>query len=217
MALGPGDQHARTDALDQRDRLLVAQRANRPPGIGNWELVELLGVGGFGEVWMARHPQLKGIAPVALKFCLDRSAADVLRNEADLLDRVMQQSAHRGIVPLRQAYLDADPLCLEYELVPGGDLVADAVRKVLAERLSVQVVTVRIDIISSKLRQRFARAGEPYTGLHRGNGGHLGAQNDFVDLALARSELAAHRDRARYVAGVEIALRSGVARCLPTK
>jgi parallel beta-helix repeat protein len=95
---------------------------DRPSGVGNWELDELLGIGGFGEVWLARHPRLKGIAPVALKFCLDPSAASILRHEADLLDRVMRQSDHPGIVPLRQAYLDAEPLCLEYEYVPGGDL-----------------------------------------------------------------------------------------------
>jgi parallel beta-helix repeat protein len=94
----------------------------RPAGIGNWELEELLGLGGFGEVWKARHPRLKGIPAVALKFCLDPSASQVLRHEAALLDQVMQHGTHPGIVPLRQAYLDAEPLCLEYEYVAGGDL-----------------------------------------------------------------------------------------------
>ena len=36
----------------------------------------------------------------------------------------MQQGKHPGIVPLRQAYLDREPLCLEYEYVNGGDLAA---------------------------------------------------------------------------------------------
>jgi serine/threonine protein kinase len=77
-------------------------------------------VGGFGEVWLARNPHLP--EPVALKFCLDPSAARVLRHEAALLGRVRSHGHHPGIVALKHTYLNADPPCLEYEFVAGGDL-----------------------------------------------------------------------------------------------
>jgi formylglycine-generating enzyme required for sulfatase activity/serine/threonine protein kinase len=101
-------------------RLPRFKPGDRPAGIGDWELEELLGVGGFGEVWKARNPHLA--EPVALKFCLDPAAARVLRNEAALLGRVMSQGKHPGIVRLLHTYLGADIPCLEYEYVAGGDL-----------------------------------------------------------------------------------------------
>ena len=93
---------------------------DRPPGVGDWELVEMLGMGGFGEVWKARSAYLQ--EPAALKFCLDPHAARMLRNEAALLGRVMSQGRHPGIVALLDTYLNGDPPCLKYEYVAGGDL-----------------------------------------------------------------------------------------------
>jgi len=86
------------------------------------ELVELLGVGGFGEVWKAKNPHLQSAEPVALKFCLDPDAADTLKRESQVLDRVVSHGTHPGIVRLLRTYLQADPPCLEYEYVDGGSL-----------------------------------------------------------------------------------------------
>jgi formylglycine-generating enzyme required for sulfatase activity len=118
-------------ALDEPDDVLPLlpahlprfQAGDRPlPGI-DWELVELLGAGGFGEVWKARNPHFDAVPPVALKFCLDPAAKDrLLRHEAAILNQVMRQGKHPGIVALQHTYLSADPPCLEYEYVEGGDL-----------------------------------------------------------------------------------------------
>lgn len=92
----------------------------QPEGIGNWTLRELLGCGGFAEVWRADNPAGE---PAALKFCLEPASYDSLKNEWQLL-RQLQTLARgqHGIVRLREEHLAARIPCLVFDYIPGGDL-----------------------------------------------------------------------------------------------
>src|SRR5262249_32896116 len=73
--------------------------------------------------------------------CLDTGAARQLHHEA-ALNRVLAQGRHPGIVRLRHVHLHADPPCLEYEYVAGGDVggwvrAAGAAEAGLGGRLSL--------------------------------------------------------------------------------
>ncbi|HQY88914.1 MAG TPA: serine/threonine-protein kinase, partial [Tepidisphaeraceae bacterium] len=87
-------------------------------------LQELLGVGGFGEVWRAKNPNLKSAPMVAVKFCLHPSAIDSLQRERDLLDRLQSIAPHPGIVRLRNVNLENATPWLEYDLIEGGTLAS---------------------------------------------------------------------------------------------
>ncbi len=91
--------------------------------IEDLRLKELLGIGAFGEVWKAEKLSDPKGQTVALKFCLTSDSVRYLRHETGLLQRIVKQVGEKkGIVQLRRAWLEADPPCLEYEFVNGGDL-----------------------------------------------------------------------------------------------
>lgn len=93
--------------------------------VGRWQLVQLIGSGGFSEVWQAQHRDFPN-RTAALKFCLDSGAAhelDALVRETGLLSRLEKAaSLHPGIVPILETYLENNPPCLAYEYVEGGTL-----------------------------------------------------------------------------------------------
>ena len=95
------------------------------PNLEMWVLQRLLGGGGFGEVWLARHER-KGEA--AVKFCTDPAARHKLvTHEKAVVLRVMKYAAdHPNIVPLLECNLSGDIPWLMYEYVEGGTL-AEAV------------------------------------------------------------------------------------------
>ncbi len=113
-----------TGDVKRSERAYRFRPGDRPLRDVDLELVRPLGMGGFGEVWLARNPSRPHLPPVVLKFCLDAEAARTLRREVSLLDRVAALGDHPGVVKLLDTYLAAETPCLEYEYVEGGDLAA---------------------------------------------------------------------------------------------
>ncbi len=91
---------------------------------GDWELLELLEVGTFGEAWKARDTRTLEAPPVVLHFCLDAAGKQALRGGEGLLERVLIRADHPGFLRLQRAYLEAEPPCLQYESFEAGDLGA---------------------------------------------------------------------------------------------
>jgi serine/threonine protein kinase len=124
-----GEQVSTQERAEFYQSLLPARRSafrenawvphRNPP----WQLVQLLGAGGFGEVWEARHPQLNN--RFAVKFCQDEASAKVLKQEAAALFRLQKElPEHPNIVRLLDLQLDKEPYWLAFEYVPGGTLEA---------------------------------------------------------------------------------------------
>jgi serine/threonine protein kinase/class 3 adenylate cyclase len=88
-----------------------------------WVLEKMLGEGGFGEVWLARH-RLLGHQSV-FKFCFRADRARSLRREVTLF-RVMKErfGAHPHIVSVRDVFLEEPPYYIEMDYSDGQDLRA---------------------------------------------------------------------------------------------
>jgi serine/threonine protein kinase/DNA-binding winged helix-turn-helix (wHTH) protein len=110
-ALRPGDEAT----LGWRPALALTV-----PGRNEWTLLDKLGEGGFGEVWLAGHAS--GERRV-FKFCFDASRLRGLKREATLFQILKDELGDRDdIAKVLDWNFDEPPYFLESEYTEGGSL-----------------------------------------------------------------------------------------------
>jgi hypothetical protein len=96
---------------------------HRPRGVGDLDLQEYLGGGGFGEVYRAYSASLPAARPVVLKFCHAPDGARYLRHEARILDAIHGRGGVQGIVEVQATFCDnIDVPALRFPWIEGFTL-----------------------------------------------------------------------------------------------
>jgi formylglycine-generating enzyme required for sulfatase activity len=94
-----------------------------PPGLDNWKLRELLGVGETAETWIAEEEGNPGHR-AAIKFPTDDETRKAVVEQQALFHEVFKLVDEPGVVPLSAVYLETDPPALESKFASGYDLAS---------------------------------------------------------------------------------------------
>jgi class 3 adenylate cyclase/tetratricopeptide (TPR) repeat protein len=91
------------------------------PGRPGWKVDQKLGVGGFGEVWLAQHQRSQDQR--VFKFCFDAERVRSFKREMTFFRLLREGLGERDdIVRLLDVRLDQPPFFVESEYVATGDL-----------------------------------------------------------------------------------------------
>jgi uncharacterized protein YkwD len=123
-------QDGGTDTLAGGRAARTPKACHMPPSLGRYRLEELVGVGGFGQVWRAFDPQL--CRPVAVKVVRPERVGTPDQTEKLLAEgQRMAQLRHHGIVPVYDVGLDGGRCYIVSEFIEGGSLA----ERIVAARL----------------------------------------------------------------------------------
>ena len=117
------DKALRNSSVEEAELLGWRPAAGLPlPSHPEWRLIEKLGEGGVGEVWLAGNEQLH--EQHVFKFCFDADKLRTLKRELTLF-RVIRKhlGERRDIAQLHDVHLDRPPFFLESDYSEHGDLV----------------------------------------------------------------------------------------------
>jgi serine/threonine protein kinase len=184
-----GDLHSTRPTVDHRSEEshtddLPADRVNAPQELGRYQLRELLGRGGFAEVWKAYDPQLDRL--VAIKF--PRTDKQYSTRVIDSFFREGQKLAKLGEIPGIVTVYDAGTCAghtyIVSELIEGGNLASLLARGPLPHQRSAELVTTVADALHrAHLRDMVHRDIKPGNILLRPDGSPV-----VADFGLAVTE-----------------------------
>lgn len=104
------------------DRLPTFRPGDLPAGLDQWQVETLRGIGPHSEVWEGYDDEQPELSPACLKFVKDHRIANNFWRHENLLRQVLDLDVFPGLIPLRSAYMQSDPPCLEYVQLHGYDL-----------------------------------------------------------------------------------------------